>query len=303
MNYDVIILRYGELSLKSAYVRKYFETILVRNIKNAFTRENIPVVVRTERGRIYLDTTEISKSIKILPRIFGIVSFSPAIQTTSALQDISTIAQHLTKNILNKQKSFAIRATRVGTHPFTSQDVAIQIGNDIVNATHARVDLNTPDFELFIEIREKNSFLFAEKLKGAGGLPLGTQGTVLTLVTHPSSLLATWYLMRRGCNSIIVTTNQSNEEAIRSFLAHWYTDAEIISIDQTRKDFYHKLSAIVSEKKCDAMVTDHTFEKLAWAVSDIAQLKKNSIVPILSPLITMTQEDIENQCKNRGILV
>jgi adenylyl- and sulfurtransferase ThiI len=92
-------------------------------------------------------------------------------------------------------------------------------------------------------------------------------------------------------------------EAIRSFLAHWYADAEIISIDQTRKDFYHQLSGIVSEKKCDAVVTDHTFEKLAWAVSDIAQLKKNSIVPILSPLITMTQEDIENQCKNRGILV
>jgi thiamine biosynthesis protein ThiI len=303
MNYDVIILRYGELSLKSTYVRKYFETILVRNIKNAFTRENIPVVVRTERGRIYLATTEISTSIKILPRIFGIVSFSPAMQTTSALQDMSAIAQHLTKNILNKQKSFAIRATRFGTHPFTSQDVAIQIGNDIVNATHAKVDLNTPDFELFIEIREKKAFLFTEKLKGAGGLPLGTQGTVLTLVTHPSSLLAAWYLMRRGCDNIFVTMNQSNMEAIRSFLAHWYADAEIISIDQTRKDFYHQLSTIVSEKKCDAVVTDHTFEKLAWAVSDIAQLKKNSIVPILSPLITMTQEDIENQCKNRGILV
>jgi thiamine biosynthesis protein ThiI len=303
MNYDVIILRYGELSLKSTYVRKYFETILIRNIKNAFTKENIPVVVKTERGRIYLATTEIPKSIKILPRIFGIVSFSPAIQTTSALQDMSMIAQHLTKNNLNKQKSFAIRATRIGTHPFTSQDVAIQIGNDIVHATHAKVDLNTPDFELFIEIREKKSFLFTEKIKGVGGLPLGTQGTVLTLMTHPSSLLAAWYLMRRGCNSIIVTMNQSNMKTIRSFLTHWYADAEILSIDQTKKDFYHQLSSIVSEKKCDALVTDHTFEKPALAVSDIAQFKKNSVVPILSPLLTMTQKEIENQCKNRGILV
>lgn len=301
MNYDVIILRYGEISLKSTYVRKYFESILVRNIKKAFTIENIPYDIRMERGRIYLMTKETSKSITILPRIFGIVSLSPAMQTTSALQDMSLLAQQLTKNILNDQKSFAIRVTRVGTHTFSSQEVAIQIGNDIVKATHARVDLNNPDFELYIEIREKKSFLFTEKIKGVGGLPLGTQGKVIALVKTPSSLLAAWYLMRRGCNIIIVAENQSNEDAIYFFLTHWYADAEIIFIDQTSKEFYHQLSSIVSEKKCDAVVTDHTFEKPASAVSDIAQLKKNSVVPILNPLITMTREEIKHQCKNRGI--
>ncbi|HWR27088.1 MAG TPA: THUMP domain-containing protein [Candidatus Thermoplasmatota archaeon] len=303
MEYDVIILRYGELSLKSTYVRKYFETILVRNIKNAFTRENISVVVRTERGRIYLRTTDLAKSIKILPRIFGIVSFSPAMQTTSSLQDMSAMAQHLTKNVLCKQKSFAIRATRVGTHPFTSQQVAIKIGNDIVQATAARVHLNNPDIELFIEIRDKKSFLFTEKIKGAGGLPLGTQGTVLTLVKNPSSLLAAWYLMRRGCHIIFVTTNQSNEKAICSFLSHWYADAETFFIEQKSNDFYQQLSNIVSEKKCDAVITDHTFETPTKALSDLALLKKNSVVPILSPLLTMTQADIEIQCKDRGILL
>jgi thiamine biosynthesis protein ThiI len=303
MKYDTIILRYGELSLKSTYVRKYFETILVRNIKNAFARENIPVVVGIERGRIFLTTLEISQSIKILPRIFGIVSFSPAVHTTSNINDISVIAQHLTKNALSKQKSFAIRVKRVGTHPFTSQDVAVQIGNDIGQATRARVDLNTPDFELFIEIRDKKSFLFTEKIKGAGGLPLGTQGTVLALVKNPSSLLAAWYLMRRGCRIILLTTNQSNKKAICFFLSHWYADAEIFVIDQTRKDFHQQLSDIVSEKKCDAIVTDHTLETPAKALSDIKLLKKNSVVPILSPLLTMTQAEIENQCKDRGMLL
>ncbi len=303
MNYDVILLRYGELSLKSAYVRKYFESILVRNIKNAFIRENIPHEIRTERGRIYLCTTELSKSIRVLPRIFGIVSFSPALQTTSTLQDMSTIAQHLTKNILQKQKSFAIRVTRVGTHPFTSQQVAIQIGNDIVQATAAPVDLNNPDVELFIEIREKKSFLFTEKIKGAGGLPLGTQGKILVLVKNPSSLLAAWYLMRRGCNIVIMTENQSNEKVIRSFLTHWYADAEIIFIDLTSKESPEQVSRITSEKKCDAVVTNHTLETPAQALSEIALLKRKCSVPILSPLITMTQEEIENQCKDRGILL
>jgi tRNA uracil 4-sulfurtransferase len=303
MNDDIVILRYGELSLKSTYVRKYFETILIRNIKNAFIRENIPVEVRTEWGRIYLTKTEIPKAITILPRIFGIVSFSPAIQETSNLQDISAQAQYLTKDLLNNQKSFAIRVTRVGTHPFTSQDVAVQIGNDIVKATHAKVDLNNPDFKLFIEIRDKKSFLFTEKIKGVGGLPLGTQGKILAIIKDSSSLLAAWYLMRRGCNVVLVNENQSNQESISSFLTFWYTDAEILPIDKTKKEFYHLLSSIVSEKKCNAIAIDYTFEKLSEVISNLVKLKNNSVVPILTPLITMTQKEIENQCTRRGILL
>jgi tRNA uracil 4-sulfurtransferase len=303
MNDDVIILRYGELSLKSTYVRKYFETILVRNIKNAFAKENITIEVRSERGRIYLITPEISRSITILPRIFGIVSFSPAVHTTSAIQDISATAQRLIKNVLDYNKSFAIRVTRVGTHPFTSQDVAVQIGKIIENATHARVDLTNPDFELFIEIREKNSFLFTEKIKGTGGLPLGTQGTILALIKTPCSLLAAWYLMRRGCRIVFVSTDESNRERINAFLSHWYAEAEIFSMDQTTEDFHRQLSTIVSEKHCDGLATDHTFETPTQAVSDLSLLKKNNVVPILTPLLTMTQAEIKNQCKDRGILL
>lgn len=301
MNDEVVILRYGELSLKSSYVRKFFETMLVRNIKNAFKGENIPVEVRTERGRIYLTKTEIPKSITIMPRVFGIVSFSPAIQTSSNLQDVSMVAHHLTKNVLQKQKSFAIRVTRVGTHPFTSQDVAIQIGNEIVKATQAKVHLNNPDFELFIEIRDKKAYLFTEKIKGVGGLPLGTQGKILACIRSPSSLLAAWYLMHRGCDIVLATDHQSNEKAIDSFLSYWYANAEIFPIDSTSKDFSNLLSRIVSEKKCDAIAMDYTFEKLSESISNLAQLKKNSAVPILTPLISMTKKEIENQCKLRGI--
>ena len=217
MNYDIILVRYGELSLKSAYVRNYFESTLVRNIKKALAQENILYRITKERGRIYLSTTEISKSCLVLSRIFGIVSFSPAVQTTSKIEDISKVALQLTKNIITKEKSFAIRSTRVGTHTFSSQQVAIQVGNDIVKATQVKVDLTHPDVELFIEIRDKKSFLFTEKIKGVGGLPLGTQGKILVLVENPSSLLAAWYLMRRGCNVIIVNIKKSNDESIHSF--------------------------------------------------------------------------------------
>jgi thiamine biosynthesis protein ThiI len=301
MNYDVILVRYGELSLKSTYVRKYFESILVRNIKKALTRENISHNITKERGRIYLSTTEISKSIMVLSRIFGIVSFSPAVQTTSDMEDMSMLALQLAKNILTEEKSFAIRATRVGTHTFSSQQVAVHIGNDIVKATHAGVDLTNPDIELFIEIRDKKSFLFTEKINGVGGLPLGTQGRILVLVENTASLLAAWYLMRRGCNVIIANMKISNDESIHSFLAHWYADAEIISVDQKTKNFFDQLRTLASEKNCDALTTGHTLEEPTRSLAAIAQLKKQSIIPVLTPLIAMTPEELQQQCRKRGI--
>jgi len=301
MNYDIILVRYGELSLKSTYVRKYFESTLVRNIKKALAQENILHNITKERGRIYLSTTEISNSCLVLSRIFGIVSFSPAVQTTSDMGDMSIVALQLAKNILTKEKSFAIRSTRVGIHTFSSQQVAIQIGNDIVKTTHAKVDLTHPDIELFIEIRDKKSFLFTEKIKGVGGLPLGTQGKILVLVENPFSLLAAWYLMHRGCNAIIANTNKKNDESLYSFLHNWYVDAEIISIDRKTKNFFHQLRTLASENNCDALVTGHTFEDSPCSLEAIVHLKKQSNIPVFTPLITMTPEELQQQCKKRGI--
>jgi thiamine biosynthesis protein ThiI len=301
MNYEIILVRYGELSLKSTYVRNYFESTLVRNIKKALAQENIPHKITKERGRIYLSTTEVSKSCLILSRIFGLVSFSPAVQTTAVMEDMSIKALQLTKNILTKEKSFAIRSTRVGIHTFSSQQVAIQIGNDIVKATHAKVNLTRPDVELFIEIRDKRSFLFTKKIKGVGGLPLGTQGKTLVLIENPFSLLAAWYLMHRGCNVIIANTKKTNDESLRLFLTNWYEDIEIISVDQKTKNFFDQLHTLASEKNCDALVTGHTLEESTSSLATIAQLKKQITIPVLTPLIAMTLKDLQQQCKTRGI--
>ncbi|MBN1861272.1 MAG: hypothetical protein JW840_07420, partial [Candidatus Thermoplasmatota archaeon] len=237
--------------------------------------EHISHSVTMQRGRIFLSTDEIEKIKTILPRIFGVVSFSPAVQTTASLDDISTVAQQLMKNVLTTEKSFAIRVTRVGTHPFTSQDVAIRIGNDIVTSTHAKVDLNAPGIKLFIEIREEKSFLFTEKIRGVGGLPSGTQGTIAALIENPMSLLAAWYLMRRGCNVFMVNTAVSNEHTISTFLRYWYADAESITMDPTKEEFLTQLSDICSEKQCDALVTGHALDEPDNPLLRLKQLKKN----------------------------
>jgi thiamine biosynthesis protein ThiI len=211
------------------------------------------------------------------------------------------LALQFTKNILTEEKSFAIRSTRIGTHMFTSQEVAARIGNDIVSATHAQVDLTNPDLELFIEIRDKKSFLFTEKINGVGGLPLGTQGRILALIDNTASLLAAWYLMHRGCNVVIVNMNESNDDSIHSFLTHWYADAEIISVNPKTKNFFDQLRTLASEKNCDALVIGNTLENPTCSLATITQLKKQSIIPILTPLIAMTPEELQQQCRKRGI--
>jgi len=303
MDYDLILIRYGELSLKSSFVRKQFESILIRNIKKAFECSNISCKIKTERGRIYLYTDEISKGFGVLKKVFGITSFSPVVKTTSDIEEMSSLALRFSQKILDKEKSFALRVTRTGDHSFSSQDVAVKIGNVIVDATKADVDLSNPDFELFIEIRNKNAFFFTEKIRGTGGLPLGTQGKVLALVNTPQSLLAAWYLMRRGCDVLFLMTNNQIVDVLHSFITNWYLESDIIEYDPKEKNLYETVNKITSERSCDAFVTGHAiYDTSQDILSDIKQFKKHINLPILHPLIAMDFSEIDKKCMELGIL-
>jgi len=303
MDYDLILIRYGELSLKSSYVRKQFKSALVRNIMSAFECSNIHGKIKTERGRIYLYTDEIFKGLDVLKKVFGITSFSPAIKTTSDTADMITLALNFCQKTLNKEKSFALRITRTGEHDFSSQDVAVKLGNVIVDATKAGVDLSNPDFELFIEIRNKNAFFFTEKIRGTGGLPLGTQGKVLALVNTPQSLLAAWYLMRRGCDVLFLMTNNQIVDTLHSFITNWYLESDIIECDPKEKNLYETVNKITSERSCDAFVTGHAiYDTSQDILSDIKQFKKHINLPILHPLIAMDFSEIDKKCMELGIL-
>jgi len=302
MNSDLILIRYGELSLKSSYVRKQFESTLINNIKNAFKSDNISCKITTERGRIYLHTDEISKGCTVLKKVMGITSFSPVVKTTSDTKDMSSLALVFSEKMLDKEKSFALRVTRTGNHDFTSQDAAVAIGSDIVKATKAGVDLSHPDFELFIEIRNDNAFFFTEKIRGTGGLPLGTQGKILALIDTPVSILAAWYLMRRGCKIVFVTGDSQYIDLLHSFIKNWYADSDILTIEFKGEKLYETLDTIASEKACDALVTCHTIYDISKdVISDLKQYKKHISLPILSPLIAMDSDEIDKKCEEIGL--
>lgn len=302
MNYDLILVRYGELSLKSDYVRKKFELKLINNIKNAFKSNNLNCEIRRERGRVYLYVEEVYKGFEILKRIFGITSFSPVIKTTLDIDDMVITALSFFQKNQPKIKSFALQVTRIGNHDFSSQDVAIKIGQEILNVTKLKVNLTNPDFELFIEIRNDNAYLFTDKICGMGGLPLGTQGKVIALIDSPKSILAAWYLMRRGCRIVFTTVNDKDIDLLHSFIKNWYADLDIVMVVLDKQKLYEKLKNIAAERSCDALVTGHTiYDTSCDVLSDIKQIKQHISLPILHPLIAMDSDEIDKKCKELGI--
>jgi len=302
VEYELIIIRYAEIALKSKETRKRFENILLTNIKNVLESKNFKFIIRKEWGRIYIYTDQITKCISYLQKIFGIKSISPALQTESKIELISKLAVSISNEILNKDKSFAVRATRTGDHDFSSQDIAIKIGDAVVKATNAKVNLNNPDIELFIEIRNKKAFIFTRKIYCVGGLPFGSQGNVLALIDGPASILASWYLMRRGCKTIFINRKKSNEKILNSFIKNWFVSSKIFTI--ISDDQYYKIKNIFNEMNCYAIVTGHNLDRNPLKIlDDIKRLKNFYNVPILHPLIAMKENEINNKCEEIGIIV
>jgi len=192
------------MGIKAAWTRKLYERRLIKNIRATLKRHAISYAVLTRRfGRLYLKTPQAGIASQKLASVFGISSLSPALQTTSELSDIVEESVFLAGQRLQKGNSFAVRCRRVGKHAYTSTEVCRLVGRKILDTSsnlHLRVDLKSPDVTIGIEIRESEAFIFADVIKGVGGLPLGTQPKVVCLLDeNVNSSVACWLVMKRGC--------------------------------------------------------------------------------------------------------
>ncbi len=218
----VLLVRFGELALKSRFVRRQLRDRLVANIQDLFAAEGIECLTRADHGRIYVDVDDVPAASAALKRVFGIVSFSTAQETSSDPKDIAEIAIRLARERVPDGGSFAIRPRRSGTHPYTSQDLAKGLGRQIQEAfPKARVDLDSPDTEIHVEVRENRAFVFADIVHGPGGLPLGSQGRGLALVDSEAGMVAAWLAMKRGCRVTVATPDDSRaHEPLRRWDVH-----------------------------------------------------------------------------------
>ncbi|MDW5550695.1 tRNA uracil 4-sulfurtransferase ThiI [Methanosarcina sp.] len=201
---DVIIVRYGELALKSTGVRNWYEKILMKNIAAMLDSRDIPYSqIRREWGRIFIETTDV-RAAEVAADVFGIVSTSPALTAEPNLESTASVCAALAKNLVLEGESFAIRARRSGNHTFSSADIGRTCGDAVWSALqkegkHPRVNLSSPDKEIFVEMRQNLAYIYLETFKGVGGLPLGTQGSMVVLMSGGlDSPVAAWLMMKRG---------------------------------------------------------------------------------------------------------
>ena len=221
MKPDLIIARYGEVALKSNRVRKRFENRLRNNI-----RASIDAEVKISQARIYIFPQDYDEALEKLERIFGIVSYSPAVSSKATFDDIerdlSIYAEKLhEEGLLDENTRFAISCRRVGNHEFSSQEMAAFAGAVVVRKYSSPVDLTNPELTIYLEVRDGDAYIYHEKIQGPGGLPLGTQGKVVSLVSSGiDSPVATYLMMKRGCQVIaLYCDNQpyTTPEALKNF--------------------------------------------------------------------------------------
>ena len=212
---DTVVVRFGgEIGIKADWTRRLYERRLITNIKAVLKEHVISYSAFVRKfGRLYIKTKQAEETAEKLTRVFGISSLSPALETTSDLNDILNVSTRFAASRFKKGKSFAVRCHRIGTHPYTSQEVCRQVGGIILTQLpqlKLKVDLTHPEQVLNVEVREDKAYVFTDIFKAAGGLPLGTQPKLVCLLKGDiSSAAACWMTMKRGCPQILVHFQES----------------------------------------------------------------------------------------------
>ncbi|ABL77729.1 tRNA uracil 4-sulfurtransferase ThiI [Thermofilum pendens] len=206
---EVFVVRLGEITVKSKKSRERFEKRLLENIRDALSSSGVSGEVRREYGRIYVYAP--SSFAGVLRRVFGITSFSMALEYEfKALDDIASTVYNLYCDKL-KGKTFAVRARRTGDHPFTSMDVARKVGEKLYPCSSG-VDLSNPEVQVFIEVRGSRAYFYTDVVRGYGGLPVGSEGKVLALISGGyDSAVAAWYMLKRGAEVHYLYCNMAGD--------------------------------------------------------------------------------------------
>jgi tRNA uracil 4-sulfurtransferase len=197
----LVMARYGELFLKSEPVKRHFIGMLLRNIRKALGAAGLTCRYETPRGRILIYGEDPDLVAGIVSRIFGIVDVSVCHRTSADLADLSSAAFSLAKPRLRSGMRFAVRAKRQHKTGLNSQELGTEIGSHIFDSIPGLlVDLDTPEYEVFVEVRDFGGLVYDCRIPGPGGLPWGTQGRVLVLLSAGiDSPVASWLCMKRGC--------------------------------------------------------------------------------------------------------
>ena len=203
-------LRFGELGLKSAPVRREFQRSLLSSLERSAIREEVDLFI--ERfDSLTLATSSGDRPVVegMLRRCFGLVGADPVEQMTLDPEVVAAAALEGDPR-RGQARTFGVRCRRSGSKgEWNSQTFAGAVGHHMLELDPSlSVDLTNPEIPIRVHMTAGHAFLMEERIPGPGGLPCGVQGDVLARIVDRDTMLSAWQVMRRGAG--IVPTKDSD---------------------------------------------------------------------------------------------
>jgi len=329
MEYNHILIRYGEIGLKGKNMR-YFLSRLQDNIQSKL--KGFPnIKVQRTQGRLYvlLNGHDAEEVMDICKDIFGIYSLSLALKCSKEIEDIKETALFALENS-KEAKSFKVSVRRADkSFPVGSQEMNQILGAHLLkNTDRFTVDVHNPDVEVNVEIRDEGTFITSEVIQGLGGLPVGTGGKTLLLLSGGiDSPVAGYLTMKRGVEVEAIhfesppfTSERAKQKVVdlakeltkygHSITVHFVPFTKIQQkIHQEIPDAYgmtvmRRIMLTISEQiaRKQSILSLSTGESLGQVASQTMEsmntINEVTNYPVLRPLITMDKEEIVNIAKN-----
>lgn len=207
--FDIVLVRYGEIGLRGNN-RRNFEDKLMANMERALSDIPNHRIYRTP-GRVYVDAGgDANPVLERLARVFGIVSFSPAVRVEPEMDAIKDAAEYVLRDsIANRARlavepgaksTFKVESRRADKRfPLPSPEISREVGAHLLDRIGGDVDVHRPDTTVNVEVRDEAAFVYARVVSGPGGLPVGTSGKALLLLSGGiDSPVAGWMGLKRG---------------------------------------------------------------------------------------------------------
>ena len=324
--YNILIVKYGEIGVKGKN-RYIFENKLIKNVKNILK----PIGkfnVYKEYGRIYvdLDGYDYEEIVEEVRKVFGIVGVCPAVRAEKDYSLLKELALKMLEEKINDgYKSFKVDSRR-GDKDFklTSQQMSLDIGGYLVSQVKDKiaVDVRNPEVKIHCELRQNHVMVYSDTIPGYGGLPLGTNGRAMSLLSGGiDSPVASWMVAKRGMELECIHfhsypfTSEKSQEKVRDLaqiLAKYCGRVRLHKVNMLEiqkaiglncKDeemtiisrrFMMRIAEQVAESRyCDALVTGESIGQVAsQTIQGLTCTNASVSMPVFRPLIAMDKTEI-----------
>ena len=324
-----VLLMFGEIALKGRK-RSSFAAVLERNLRRALRAAGGVELHRRGSSFLALPTAEgLARTLEIATEVPGLSVVQPALRVEPAVEPAARAAIELVRGLPGR--SFAVRSRRrEKSFPVSSMEVARLVGAAVKDALGLSVDLTHPDVELHVDAYDRGLFVSVDRLRGAGGLPVGSSGRALVLLSGGiDSPVAAYRMMRRGlrCDFVhfsgqpltgpesaykayaLVARLNRYQGRSRLFVVPFglaqrllaSSGAGRLQVLAQRRLMVRVGDALARRERCEALVTGDSLGQVAsQTLRNLQVVEDASTLPLLRPLIDRDKSEIVEEAQRLG---